>query len=47
MSRGGGRGGKRVRAQIRAKGEDEDGHALTLAASSLQGDKAPDDYPVS
>ncbi|MCJ1297194.1 hypothetical protein MMC34_008764 [Xylographa carneopallida] len=45
MSRGGGRGGKRVRAQIRAKGEDEDGHPLTLAQPKPEDFRPPPLYP--
>ena len=45
MSRGGGRGGKRVRAQIRAKGEDEDGRPLTLAQPRPEDFRPPPLYP--
>ena len=45
MSRGGGRGGKRVRTQIRAKGEDEDGHPLTLTQPKPEDFQPPPLYP--
>jgi len=44
MSRGG-RGGKRVRPQVRAKGEDEDGLTRVVVQSSRQGIEAPERYP--